>query len=71
MKKVGIIGLGTDIRGFLHEIKEHEITIVENEKRLNENTTEVFYFHPAPIFETPNYFAPRIKGHQRPYKYHK
>lgn len=71
MKKVGIIGSGTSIKGFLHPIKEHEVTIIDNERKVDENTTEVFYFSPAPRIEIPQYFALRIKGHQRPFKFHK
>jgi len=71
MKRVGIIGSGTSMKGFLHPIKEHEVTIIDNERKVDENTTEVVYFSPAPRIEISQYFAPKIKGRQRPYKFHK
>jgi hypothetical protein len=75
MKKVAIIGANhigcTNIEGFIHPIKERGITIVNNERIIDDSTTEVFYFEPCPVIEIPQYFVPNIKGHQRPYKFHR
>lgn len=71
MKKVAIIGSGTNIDGFLHGMKDHTVTIVDNERKVNDTTTEVFIFHARPNLELPRYFPPKRKGHQRPYKFHR
>ena len=72
MKTVGVIGSHvmacTDISGILYPLK-NRVEIICNERKLD-NVTELFCFRPSPGI-IPQHSIPKIKGHQRPYKFHK